>query len=107
MNERRFRAVLEETAKTIHSYGEEEIFAAFRVIAERFGWELAKKDPGPCCCLFGDWYDAQGIMTPLHECPADAPAEEDELTIADEALLAAVGRSVAPARVVDLRKGWN
>ncbi len=47
MDERRFRAALEAIAKTIYSYGEDEIFAALGVIADRFGWELAMRDPGP------------------------------------------------------------
>lgn len=47
MDERRFRRALEEVSKTIHSFGEEEIFAALGVIAERFDWELVKRDPGP------------------------------------------------------------
>ena len=74
MDERRFRAVLDETAKTIHSYGEPEIFAALGVIAERFGWVLSKRDPGPDC-EYCDHYERHGIMVPLHACPHDAPDE--------------------------------
>ena len=39
--------VLEAISKTIRAYDEETIFEALRRIADRFDWELAKRDPGP------------------------------------------------------------
>lgn len=47
MDERRFRAVLIELEVTIKDFGEDEIFAALGVIADRFGYEFTKRDPGP------------------------------------------------------------
>lgn len=43
----REHAAVEAIAQTIRSYDEETIFEAFRIIANRFDWELAKRDPGP------------------------------------------------------------
>lgn len=53
---------------------EDGLFETMRCIAERFGWELTKRDPGPDC-LYCDYYDHEGFMPPIHECPADAPCE--------------------------------
>lgn len=72
MNERRFRAVLEDITKTIEDYGEETVIAAFRTALDRFNYEVVKRDPGPCCA-YADYYEAEGIMTPIHECPSEAP----------------------------------
>lgn len=72
MDERRFRTALDTITETIEGYGEETIFGALGVIADRFGWELAKRDPGPAC-EYDDFYDRIGVMAPLHVCPHDAP----------------------------------
>ena len=72
MDERRFRAVLEDITATIEDYGEETVIAAFRTVLDRFNYEVVKRDPGPCCS-YAEYYEAEGIMTPIHECPSEAP----------------------------------
>jgi hypothetical protein len=72
MDERRFRTALDTITETIADYGEDTIVAAFRVILERFDYEVAKRDPGPCC-PYAEYYETEGILTPIHECPSPAP----------------------------------
>jgi predicted Zn-ribbon and HTH transcriptional regulator len=71
MDLRKYHRVLDNLSDTITDYDEETVFAALKVIADRFGWELSKQ-PDPCCD-FGWHYERQGIMTPIHECPSPRP----------------------------------
>jgi len=73
MDERRFRAALDEITATISDYGEDTIVAAVRVILDPFGYEVVKRDPGPDCCDYGRYYADRGVMYPIHECPSEAP----------------------------------
>jgi hypothetical protein len=87
MDERRYRTVLETVDALVKVYGEPTLVAALGTVLEPLGYEVAKKDPGPCCCEFSDFYEQQGIMAPIHDCPAVAPTEEDEFNDADLRLI--------------------
>lgn len=47
MDERRFRTALDTITDTISEYGEDTIIAAFRVILDRFNYEVVPRDMGP------------------------------------------------------------
>jgi hypothetical protein len=88
MDERRFRTALDTITETIADYGEDTIVAAFRVILERFDYEVVKRDPGPDCCDYGRYYADKGIMHPIHECPSERPdAWIDDLSDAGKAVV--------------------
>jgi hypothetical protein len=37
-------------------------------------------DPGPeTCCLYGDHFADEGLLTPIHECPSPAPTQWEAL----------------------------
>jgi hypothetical protein len=63
---------------------EEGLFETIRSIADRFGWELTKRDPGPDC-EYCDTFERDGFMPPIHECPQDAPwgGNDFDLTVED------------------------
>jgi hypothetical protein len=46
-------------------------------IADLFGYEVTKRDPGPCCCAYGDFYEREGLMAPVHDCPAPEPTIDE------------------------------
>lgn len=70
-------------------------------------------DPGPCCCEYGDFYDREGIMPPIHDCPAPAPIVEDELdaplTPLEHHLLKSLHffTGIAEGRIIDLTGRWR
>ncbi len=117
MDERRFRRVLEETARTIHSFGEDEIFAALSVLAERFGWELTRRGDEQCHYELDSQrcqhHDGHGGP---HECEdrddinsGEVWPEPDKLTTADLHLIRdTFGVECAPGgRVIDMRRQWS
>lgn len=64
---------------------------------------MTSLDPGPCCCPYGDFYDREGIMVPIHDCPAPAPLEDDlsaggELTELERDLLGSLHRAFGVQR---------
>lgn len=58
---------------------------------------MTSSDPGPCCCPFADFYESEGLMPPIHDCPAPAPLEPDdldgELTDLERSLLGSLHRA--------------
>jgi hypothetical protein len=73
MDERRFRAALDTITATIEGYGEDTVVAALRTVLDRFGYEVVQRDFGPACCAYGEYYEAEGTMPPIHECPSERP----------------------------------
>lgn len=65
------------------------------------------------CCSYGEFYEDEGLMPPIHDCPAPVPIESDDLerplTDLEHDLLRsfhlALGKS--SGRIVDMRKGWR
>ena len=58
---------------------DDDVVGLIRRIADLYGYDLSPRDGGPCCCAYGDFYESLGMMAPVHECPSDAPAEDDQL----------------------------
>lgn len=46
------------------------------------------------CCDYGEFYEDEGLMPPIHDCPAPVPIPEDDLerplTQLEEELLASI-----------------
>ena len=94
MNERRYRAVLDDITATIEDYGEETVVAAFRTVLDRFDYEVVKRDPGP------DERDdiASGEVWP----------EREGLSDADSALLSdALGLPIVKGRIINMTGRWQ
>ena len=51
---------------------QDHVFEALRLVAEEFGWELSKRDPGPLCIFCEDegYTDSKGRV-PCTHCVAD------------------------------------
>jgi hypothetical protein len=70
------------------------------------------------CCPYGEFFENEAIMTPIHECPAPPPILDD-LIVADRSLQDFVATQdfirsevglmfgdVPGAKVIDLRGRW-
>ena len=55
MDERRFRAVLEDITATIEDYGEETVIAAFRTVLDRFNYEVVQRHDEQCPSVANEW----------------------------------------------------
>ena len=104
MNERHLAVALKVLNEAVKDFDEDTVFAALGIIAERYDWDLTKRDPGPCCCEYNDFYERQGLMTPMHECPSAAPLLSEMVEPND--ILGAVIIADA-AKVIDARGRWS
>ena len=65
------------------------------------------------CCDYDDFYRDEGLMTPIHDCPAPPPLQPDDLdrplTDLEHELLGSIfermGRN--EGKIVDLRRDWT
>ena len=73
---------------------------------------MTSLDPGPCCCPYGDFYEAEGLMVPIHDCPAPPPLEEPDfdapLTDLEHELLGSLYFALGKAEgtIIDCRRRW-
>ena len=66
---------------TILLLGDEpEMIDFLRRVADLYGYEVTLRDPGPCCD-YGEFYESEGILAPIHTCPKSAPSIEEQAEI--------------------------
>lgn len=64
------------------------------------------------CCAYSEFYENEGLMPPVHECPAPTPIDDDDPTAPLTPLELDLARSLdlafgrAIGKVIDLR-GWS